>query len=311
MRALVTGGTGFIGRHLVKALRERGIGVAVLTRNAKASVLPELKGADIFIGDLTNKKSLCNIPTQVDYVFHLAVIRHSFYKERIYKTNIEGTKNLLEFLSEHNVKLKKFTYIGSLQASGFSNKLTLEQEGGPENPVSYYNQTKLIAEKLLMNFRPRLPYIILRAPLVYGPGQRRYQLYYNFLKLGIMPDIDLGSRFISICYISDFVNAMLKATESSMIAGRYCVSDGNIYSMKEFFDAMFIATDRKLKLISIPRYMLDFLYLIQRLIFPSFLREYFYHNWTCDASRFFNDFSYVPCVTLLEGMRKTIGQNAG
>ena len=96
-RALVTGGTGFIGSHLIDELLEQGYDVRVLRRNTSNITLLENKKLSFVVGDLTDTESLVRACQQVDVVFHLAALPRDWGpKKTFFEVNFDGTKHLLD-----------------------------------------------------------------------------------------------------------------------------------------------------------------------------------------------------------------------
>lgn len=173
MKTLVTGATGFIGSHLVKALVEQGKDVRCLVRKTSDTQYLNELGVELFYGDLLYKESLQEVAKNVNIVYHLAGIVHSKKSSDYYKINTNGTQNLVEvFLSE---KIERFVYLSSIAAVGPNREHgILLNEQSPCRPIDPYGRSKLGAEKLLMNFFKKygFPIVIIRPPTVYGPSGR-------------------------------------------------------------------------------------------------------------------------------------------
>lgn len=114
----MTGGTGFIGSHLVEALLQQGVQVRCLLR--KSSDLKWLQGLPIeFVqGDCNDKTSLEEVVKDTDWVFHLAGVTKALRKETYFDVNGLGTENLILACLEKNPRLQKFIYVSSQAAAG-------------------------------------------------------------------------------------------------------------------------------------------------------------------------------------------------
>ncbi len=315
MKTLVTGGTGFTGTHLVQRLSREGHEVVVLSRNKEAKKgLPE-KGVSLWVGDLREKDSLRGLPADLDYVFHCAAERDSAGERLCHATNVEGTRNLLSVILEQKVKLKKFIYVSSLGAAGFGKDRTPKTEEDPPEPVSFYGRTKLEAEQEVIRHREELPYIILRPCKIYGPGDKRILLHFKFVKYGLVPDLGLTKRFMSLCYIDDFVEAALLAAKGDRVHEIYFVSDGNLYSWQTFYETIARALDKKLRTIWVPEALMAAVTPLLRLVArspqrlipiePTTLNEIKSRCWSCDPSKFFGHFGFRPRVDIETGLKKT------
>ena len=110
MKALITGGTGFVGSHLVAKLQSIGCDVLVVSRCPpphKGHVPNRVK---FYAADLTREDSLEGLPTDIDYVFHLAAIRDSAGIRQCYATNVGGTKNLLRAIRKKKDPFEKICF---------------------------------------------------------------------------------------------------------------------------------------------------------------------------------------------------------
>ena len=173
MKTLVTGATGFIGTHLVKALVEQGRDVRCLVRKTgNTQHLNEL-GVELFYGDILNKDSLKDIAKDINFVYHLAGEIYSKRSRDFYRVNCDGTKNLVEVCLPENID--RFIFLSSIASVGPNREHgILLNEQSPCRPIDPYGRSKLGAEKLLMNFFKKhgFPIVIVRPPTVYGPSGR-------------------------------------------------------------------------------------------------------------------------------------------
>jgi UDP-glucose 4-epimerase len=173
-RALVTGGAGFIGSHIVEKLLQRGIETIVLDDLSvgKPENLPE--GAELITGDVCDRSMVQKTLSGVDVVFHQAArvsIRDSFrgFVEDAH-TNVLGTVNLLKCVEGSGVK--KFIYASSMAAYGDARHLPIDEKH-PLEPTSPYGVSKLASEKYILCFCKHLGIhpVILRYFNTYGPRQ--------------------------------------------------------------------------------------------------------------------------------------------
>ncbi|MGZ3495892.1 MAG: NAD-dependent epimerase/dehydratase family protein, partial [Thermodesulfobacteriota bacterium] len=118
MKALVTGGTGFIGSHLVEALLQRGIQVRCLLR--EKSGLKWLAGLPIELafGDCCDNTSMEEAVKEVDQIFHLAGVTKAVAENTYFEVNAFGTENLIRAILKNNPRIQKFIYLSSQAAAG-------------------------------------------------------------------------------------------------------------------------------------------------------------------------------------------------
>ncbi len=172
MEALVTGGTGFIGSHLIEELINEGFSVSSLVRSTSDLKWIEGYPVKIIEGDCLNIESLKDTIRGYDYIFHLAGITKADNKEDFYYTNVQGTENILNIVHQHNRKLKRFVYLSSLAVTGPSKNGTPVDTSFTPEPVSDYGKSKLRGEESVLRYKDYLPITIIRPPAVYGPRDK-------------------------------------------------------------------------------------------------------------------------------------------
>lgn len=258
MKVLVTGATGFIGSHLVERLIKDGHQVWCVVRpTSDKDKVKRLQvfGAKILVGDLKKIKKI-NLPTKVDWVFHLAALvdtTDKFSYPTLYRENVKPSQDLAKF---YLGKIKRFVFLSSMAAIGIHHQSQLVTEKTACQPTSNYGRSKLEAENCLLklNQEKGLPVVILRASTVYGPGE-----HYNFLKLAqaIFKKrfwlIGLGRNLMSFCYVDNVINAVILAAKSKKGVGEvFLIDDGRPYSLKEVALEIAKAEGIKLSSFSIP-----------------------------------------------------------
>lgn len=232
--ALVTGGSGFIGSHLVAALMEKNWQVTVLIRETTAASRLENRGIHLVRGNFADKSSLRKAVSGMDYIFHAAAIIYGSSREMFYQANVQSTENLLAACVEENPMLKKFVYVSSIAASGPSVKGRLKNEDDECRPISFYGESKLAAEEITRRYGVHIPFAIIRPPSVIGLHQRELETLLLTIENGILPQLGNGDKQTCICSVEDVVRALILVAETAAAAGRtYFISDNNIYSWRE------------------------------------------------------------------------------
>jgi len=216
MRILVTGGTGFLGSHLVEALLEEpGCEVSALVRDpSKPRWLAGIDNVRFLAGDLGN---LPRLPDGLACVYHLAGSTKTLRPADYYTVNRDGTANLLRALESQAGK-PRFVYLSSLAAVGPSPPGRGVTEDDPPCPISPYGESKLQAETEVLRYRDRYSVSILRAAAIYGPRDEDFLEYFRWIKHGIKPV--LGRRKVmSLLFIRDAVRACLLAGDPTRPGG--------------------------------------------------------------------------------------------
>jgi len=207
MLALVTGGHGFIGAHLCRRLCALGHRVRVLAR--PGSDRGHLAGLELetVAGDLAGTAGLARAVAGVDWVFHLAGALKGFHAADLMAVNRDGTRRLAEACREHAPGLRRFLLVSSLAAAGPS-VLPLGEDA-PARPLTWYGQSKLAAEQVLL--ASGLPALVLRPPVVFGPGDRELLGYFRIARSGWLPLPGGGSRRYSLIYAPDLAEGLVQA----------------------------------------------------------------------------------------------------
>ncbi len=194
---LVTGGTGFIGSHLIKRMRQEGLAVRAVVRNpAKATGLRDL-GVEVAPGDISDKASLEKAAQGIERVVHLVGIIQEAPGATFQSVHVDGTRNLVEAARKAGVR--HFLFQSAL--------------GTRANAVSQYHRTKWEAEELVRN--SRIPSTILRPSLIYGPGDQFTIRLSEMIRLSpVLPIIGSGKTKVQPLFINDEVACLLKAVTS-------------------------------------------------------------------------------------------------
>jgi len=238
--ALVTGGNSFIGKHLINELIRRNVNVFVFIRNIKTIPDEWIGKVKVIEGDLIDNNSILNIGEKFDTVFHLAAYVHKTpksddEKEYVYAVNVEGTRNLLDVLSDSVNNIVFFSSV-SVYGNGMGRDI---DEMALTNPTTIYGKTKLSAEQLVIDYgnKHKIKTTILRLPLVYGPGNKGN--IYNMIKAIDNKQFVMMGRGInkrSIVYAGNVVDAAMEVLNKEMSDGKvYLVTDGIDYTVRDLY----------------------------------------------------------------------------
>jgi dihydroflavonol-4-reductase len=211
MKILVTGGTGFVGGHLIgELLAEGGNQVAVLVRDRLKLGACAFKGdVAVVAGDLL---ASAPFPDDIELVFHLAAVTKAVSPREFTRVNLDGTRALMQKLKPLK-KLQKVVLLSSLAAAGPSRSGSPLSEETPAEPISLYGKSKLAQEKIIVEQCP-VPHVIIRAPIVFGPGDMDMLDAFRIVNKGIIPILGRSERRYSVIYVKDLVRGMIAAAFS-------------------------------------------------------------------------------------------------
>lgn len=239
MNILVTGGTGFIGRHLVKELTSQGALCRLLIRSTSdTSTLNEITGVELWKGDLTQPQTIVGIAEGIDYVFHLAAEGHvSAMSEealnKFTKVNVDGTKNILAACKGH--KVKKFVHFSSTAAMGLIKKKLVDESDVPR-PVTPYQKTKLESEKVAFQWGKDfvIPTVVVRPCMIYGIGGKgEFYKISQLMRKGMFPRVGCGRNLTPLIHVKDVVQGALKALKNGVPGEVYLLASDRSIDVNE------------------------------------------------------------------------------
>jgi nucleoside-diphosphate-sugar epimerase len=232
MMVLVTGGTGFIGSHLVDRLVEANHNVLVPVRKeSNIKWLPSHR-VDVKEVDLLDLEAVKGLLKGIDVVFHLASIRGmgwSFEDEEVHRVNVGITENLLKVsLSK---KVKHYIYVSSVSVYGHSNIGPID-ENYPYSPVTRYGKTKYKSEMLVEGFYKddKLPTTIIRPVITYGPRDT-WGMIVKLIRLinsGKYLTVGSGENRVHLVYIDDLINGLISVVKNPIAIGKTYILAGEI-----------------------------------------------------------------------------------
>ena len=228
MKVLVTGGTGFTGKALVRRLLDLGHRVVALDskEGLKTRELREW-GAEVILGSVTDPEVVRRAVDGVEVVHHLAAafremnVPDSYYWE----VNVQGTRNVLEAALAQGVR--KLVYCSTCGVHGNIDRPP-GGEDAPIQPADYYQRTKYEAEPVVQEFHRRgLPSAILRPAAIYGPGDpERFLMIFRRVARGSFPMFGDGRTLYHPLYIDNLVDAFVRVMADGVGDGEaYLIAD--------------------------------------------------------------------------------------
>ncbi len=317
MKILVTGGTGFTGKALVKRLLDDGHEVVALDykEGLKTRELSDW-GAKVVIGSVTDAEVVKSCMEGVDVVQHLAAafrelnVPESHYDE----VNIGGTRNVLA--AAEAAKVKKFIYCSTCGVHG-NVENPPGDETAPIDPADYYQRTKYQAEPLVLEAAERgLDATILRPAAIYGPGDpERFQMIFRKVKQGKFPMFGDGKTLYHPLYIDNLVDALVLAMAPEKGKGEaYLIADEDYVEIEDLVKRAAKALGVEVKIphypvlpVIIAGHLCEKICKPLKIAPPIFPRrvDWYRQNRAFKIDKAKRDFGYNPKVGLDEGLKKT------
>jgi nucleoside-diphosphate-sugar epimerase len=323
MRALVTGGGGFLGRTIVEQLVEHGHNVTSFSRGR----YPELDemGAKSIQGDLQDASAVRQACQGQDVVFHVAA-QAGFWGtwDAFYGPNVAGTQNILAACRANGVKKLVYTSSPSVVFDNLPQSGVDESYPYPARYESFYPHTKAIAEQQVIAANgPNLATCSLRPHLIFGPRDNHLlPRVIATAKAGKLPQVGNGSNKVDLTFVKDAARAHLSAAETlepnSVVAGSvYFISQDepiNLWHwLSELFRELGIPQVKQRVPLGVARAAgaaMEFAYKTLKLKgeprLTRFLASELAMDHYYDISRARHDFGYRPQIDMAEATRLTI-----
>ncbi|HZA88925.1 MAG TPA: NAD-dependent epimerase/dehydratase family protein [Solirubrobacterales bacterium] len=251
MKVFVTGGTGFIGGHVVRHLRDRGDEVVVLVRSPeKGKPLRDI-GCDLEGGDLSDEGALREGMRGCDAVIHGAAVYEvgipKNQHQAMYEANVLGTERVLRAALDE--RIPKVVYVSTVGAFGNTRGSVVDESyvhpGG--DYTSYYEETKVKAHQIARRLidDEGLPCVIVQPGGVYGPDDHSaVGTQMNQFLAGRMPLIAFPDFGMNLVHVDDVAAGVLLALDRGTVGEQY-VLGGQITTMRELIETLARVSGKK------------------------------------------------------------------
>jgi nucleoside-diphosphate-sugar epimerase len=326
-KAFVTGANGFIGSHLIAALLARGDEVVGMVRPTSdtRSLQPlfDQYGDKLRLvtGDLREPGTLGAGLQDAEYVYHLAAALMVTSEAAFRETNVDGVRNLLEAVRQHNDgSLKRVLFTSSMAGAGPAPSPEPIDETREPQPVSWYGKSKRDAEAIVHEFSAQgMPITIVRPVAVYGEREDLLaRSAFPAVKMGLLPRLGFDKKLASFVYVGDLVEGIVCAAESANSIGKtYFLANPTIYEGDDIPNAVADAMNQRIRipvvtpvpLTQVGAWFFEWMYLFtgaKPLATSDKVRETKFQYWIVSPKAAERDFGWVARTSLKDGMKKTV-----
>ena len=322
MKALVTGGGGFLGLYIVEQLLERGDEVRVFCRNE----YPALKKLDVECvrGDVQDAATVSNVCSGVDTVFHVAAIPGVWGPwEKYHSINTVGTENVIAGCQQHDVQRLIYTSSPSVIYDGNEHLNADESLPYPDSYLCHYPHSKALGEKAVIaaNGTHDLATCSLRPHLIWGPRDNHLvPRLIQKAKSGRLRRVGEAENLISMSYVENVAAAHLQAAENltigSPVAGQsYFINEPEPIKLWSWIDEILalgdlppitksISAKAAYRIGACLEKVFGILRLNSEPPMTRFIAAQLSSSHYYDVSKAQRDFGYRPIVTVAEGMER-------
>jgi nucleoside-diphosphate-sugar epimerase len=317
MKVLVTGGTGFTGKALVRRMLDRGHRVIALD-NKEGHRTQDLRdwGAEVVIGSVTDADVVRACMKGVDVVHHVAAafremnVPRSYYRE----VNTEGTRIVLQAAADAGVS--KFVYCSTCGVHGHVVHPPAS-ETAPIAPADYYQQTKYDAEPIVLDFcRRGLNATIFRPAAIYGPGDPgRFYMIYRQVGRGWFPMFGDGRTLYHPLYIDNFLDAFEIVMQGDRGRGEtYLIADERYLAIEDLVRGVARAMDAPVRVAHLPVWpVVAAGHVVERICTPLGIAppihprrvDWYRQTRAFDIGKARRELGFEPRIGLDDGLRRT------
>jgi dihydroflavonol-4-reductase len=318
---LVTGANGFVGSHLVEALLARGYRVRCMVRRTSDLSFVRHLPVEWAYADLCDGEGLRAAVQGAAAVCHCAALTRALDEETFLRVNAQGAEALARACLEANPRPRRFLFVSSMAATGPSDGPgDVIDESRPPRPVTWYGKSKLAAEQALWAVAGegagRLLLTIVRPAAVYGPRDRDFHAYFRLIKLRLNLQLGQGERHLSLIYVCDLADLLVRALEQEEAAGQTYFGCGPASTYAGLADTIARVLDKRPVRITVPLAVLGPMAAVSRvkgrlagrptLLNDQRLIDLRQRSWLCSGDKARQELGFEARYGLETGVRETV-----
>lgn len=316
MTVFLTGGSGFLGSHVARVLKENGHSIIALVRPASRKDHLEALDVRLHEGNVEDPDSLVPALRESDAVVHVAGLVKASRPADFYRVNEQGTHNLAEAARQH-ARGRRFVLVSSIAAQGPGEGPTERDDQIPESPVTEYGRSKLAGERALLEAKGDLSVTILRPPIIYGPGDMEFlKVFQAATSTGLVFCLQ-REQTLSLVHGRDCARSIVAAAEvEGTPRTTYLMDDGALHTWPGLAGVLTEILDRRIRVVPVPK--IGFLAvawtwqtygrLVNTPVVMSVdkVHEAEARYWVAGNSRISRDLGYEPEFGIREGILDTL-----
>lgn len=323
--ALVTGGSGFVGGHLIRRLLSDGWRVLALGRSDKARAEIEALGAEPVEGDLLDRTALAGAMEGIEVVFHVAAHFKLWGPVSLFRRiNVEGTRNVVDAAERAGVR--RIVYVSAAAVvMGRPEPMRGVTEDMPlhKMPFAPYAASKAEAEEVLLAANGRragFSTVAIRPPFIWGPGMPALDRMVETVRAGQFQWVAGGGQALSTCHVDNLCHALILAADRGSGGEAFFVSDGEDTTLKSFLTRLLASRGVTPKDRAVPFGIAWTMAGVMGAVWRIFRRKgeppvtrqmlrFIGKDFTIDVSRARNQLGYAPVISAADGMRAMQAKN--
>jgi len=266
MHIALTGGTGFIGTHMIERLLAEGHHVSCLVLpGQKYRPIPDVR---YFEGDLRDSRSLEPFVRGAQTIIHLAGLTRAKTEREFIEINAEGTDCLVRTAKRCSPEFSHIIAMSSLAAVGPASDEIGLSENAPLRPISPYGRSKAKLEACLRAYEPQVNWTVIRAPGVYGPYDRDFLQYFKLVQKGWR--LVVGKRSVmSVLFVKNLVSAIMTCLDNPVALNQaFFISDDGCYDWDQLGGMIESSLGKKSFRISIPFWVVKWVSALTEFVKP-------------------------------------------